>query len=52
MAVYFVGKIFSIDLLEKFLEIEVPSVMTKNSSPRIGRRFSNFVVVRSNKIPN
>ena len=52
MAVYFVGKIFSIDLLEKFFEIEVPSIMTKNSFPRFGRRFSDFVVVRSNKISN
>ncbi len=50
MAVYFVGKILLIDLLEKFLKIEVASIMTKNSSPRFGRCFSDFVVIRCNKI--
>jgi hypothetical protein len=49
MAVYFVGKVILIDLIKKFLEIEVSSTMTENNSPRSGRCFSDFAVVRSNK---
>ena len=50
LTVHFVGKIFLIDLVEKFLEIEVASLMTKNGSPRFGRCFFDFVMVRGNKI--
>lgn len=51
MTVYFVGKILLIDLIEKFFEIEVPSIVTNNSFSRFGRGYSDFVLVRSNKIP-
>ena len=51
MAVYFVTEVFLIDLIEKFLEIEVESIVTENSSPRVGRCPFDFVVVGSNKIP-
>ena len=50
MAIYFVTKVFLIDLIEKFLEIEVESIVTENSSPRVGRCPFDFVVVGSNKI--
>ena len=50
MTVYLVGKIFLVDLIEKFLEIEVESVVTENSSPQIGRCGFDFVAVGSNKI--
>lgn len=50
MAIYFVGKILLINLIKNFLEIEVMSIVTKNSSPRFGRGFSDLVVVRGNKI--
>jgi hypothetical protein len=50
VAVYLVGKVILIDLIKKFLEIEVSSVVTKNNSPRFGRDFPNYIVVRSNKI--
>jgi hypothetical protein len=50
MAVYFVVKVFLIDLIEKFLEIEVEPIVTDNSSPRVGRCPFDFVLVGSNKI--
>ena len=49
MAVYFVGKVILIDPIKKFLEVEVSPTLTENNSPRFGRRFSDFTVVRSNK---
>ena len=50
LAVHFVCKVFLINLIKNFLEIEVESIMTKNSSPRFGRGFSDFVLIRCNKI--
>jgi hypothetical protein len=50
MAVYFIAKVFLIDLIEKFLEIEVEPLVTEISSSRVGRYPFDFVVVGSNKI--
>ena len=50
LAVYFVCKVLVIDLVKEFLEMEVPSIVTKNSLPRFGRGFSDLVVVRGNKV--
>ena len=50
MAVYFVAKVFLIDLIEKFLEIEVEPIVTENNFPRVGRCPFDFVLVRSYKI--
>ena len=51
ITIYFVGKIFTVDLIEKLLEIEMESIVTENSPPRVGRCPFDFVVVGSNKIP-
>ena len=50
ITVYFVGKVLLIDLIKECLEIEVESIVTNNSFSRFNRAFSDFVVVRSNKI--
>ena len=50
ITVYFVGKVLLIDLIKECLEIEVESIVTENSSPRLARCLSDLVVVRSNEI--
>ena len=50
MAVYFVGKILLINLIKNVLEIEVVSIVAKNSSSLFDRGLSDFFVVGGNKI--
>lgn len=50
LAVYFVCKVFVIDLIKKFLEMEVSSRVAQYSSPRPGRGFSDFAGVGRDKI--